>query len=36
MCKEFALDLFPGEEEVFDLLYVPKFKRAIREVHGFN
>ncbi len=34
--RKFALELFPGKEEVFEILYTPKFKRAIREVYGFN
>lgn len=26
-----ALQLFPGKEEVFDLIYAPRFKRVLNE-----
>lgn len=29
--RSFALKLFPGKEEAFDLIYAPRFRRAIRE-----
>jgi hypothetical protein len=29
--KQAALALFPGKGDVFDLVYVPRFKRIIRE-----
>lgn len=28
-----ALDLFPGKEEVYDLIYRPKFRRVINQVY---
>ncbi len=29
--RSFALKLFPGKEEAFDLIYAPRFRRAFRE-----
>jgi hypothetical protein len=29
--RNFAIKLFPGKERVFDLVYVPRFRRALRE-----
>lgn len=29
--RNFAIKLFPGKERVFDLIYVPRFRRALRE-----
>ncbi len=29
--RMFALELFPDKGEVFDLIYVPRFRRALRE-----
>jgi len=29
--RNFAMKLFPGKERVFDLIYVPRFRRALRE-----
>ena len=29
--KQAACNLFPGKEEVFDLIYRPRFQRVIRE-----
>lgn len=34
--RHYALKLFPGKENAFELLYAPKFKRVIREVYGFH
>jgi len=34
--KDYALSLFPGKELAFELLYTPRFKRAIREIYGFH
>jgi hypothetical protein len=31
--RRIALELFPGKEEVYDLIYGPKFQRLIREVY---
>lgn len=31
--RRVALQLFPGKEEAFDLLYRPKFQRLMREVY---
>lgn len=31
--RRMALQLFPGKEDAFDLLYRPKFQRLIREVY---
>ncbi len=32
--RKFALKLFPGKETAFELIYSPKFKRAIEEIYG--
>lgn len=29
--RSFAIRLFPGKENVFDLIYLPRFRRALRE-----
>jgi hypothetical protein len=29
--RQFAMKLFPGKEKTFDLIYMPKFRRAMRE-----
>lgn len=29
--KRYATELFPGKEEVFDLIYLPRFRRIIVE-----
>jgi hypothetical protein len=29
--KRLALDLFPGKEETFDIVYAPRFKRLLNE-----
>ncbi|OPY66780.1 MAG: hypothetical protein A4E57_02638 [Syntrophorhabdaceae bacterium PtaU1.Bin034] len=29
--KTFALELFPGKEETFDIVYAPRFKRLLNE-----
>lgn len=34
--KDYALTLFPGKELAFELIYAPRFKRAIREIYGFH
>jgi hypothetical protein len=34
--KRAACGLFPGKEETFELIYRPRFLRAIRERFGFN
>jgi hypothetical protein len=31
--RRVALQLFPGKEEVYDLIYRPKFQQLIREVY---
>jgi hypothetical protein len=31
--RRVALQLFPGKEDAFDLLYRPKFQRLMREVY---
>ena len=31
--RRVALALFPGKEEVYDLIYLPKFRRLIRQVY---
>ena len=31
--RRFALKLFPEKELAFELLYAPKFKRAMREIY---
>jgi hypothetical protein len=32
--RQAACNLFPGKGNVFDLIYQPRFERAIREVFG--
>lgn len=34
--RRFALKLFPGKEEAFDLIYLPRFRRAFREGGGYD
>jgi hypothetical protein len=34
--KRYALDLFPGKEEAFDLIYLPRLRRAFREGGGYE
>jgi hypothetical protein len=34
--KEMALDLFPGKEQVFDLIYLPRFRRVMREAGYYD
>jgi hypothetical protein len=34
--RSFALDLFPGKERAFDVIYRPKFQRLLHEVYGLN
>jgi hypothetical protein len=34
--KGAAVTMFPGKEETFDLLYVPRFSRLIRERFNAN
>ncbi|MBF0509343.1 MAG: hypothetical protein HQK57_10515 [Deltaproteobacteria bacterium] len=34
--KRVALALFPGKEETFDLIYLPRFTRAISQKFGFH
>ena len=29
--RRLALDLFPGKEETFDIVYAPRFKRLLNE-----
>lgn len=29
--RNLAADLFPGKDHVFDLVYMPRFRRALRE-----
>lgn len=31
-----ALELFPGKEETFDLIYTPRFRRLIAEKFGLH
>ncbi|MGB7293084.1 MAG: hypothetical protein WBD99_13000 [Thermodesulfobacteriota bacterium] len=32
--KNYALRLFPGKEDAFEIIYAPKFKRLISEKYG--
>jgi hypothetical protein len=32
--RQVACNLFPGKEDVFDLIYQPRFERAIHEAFG--
>lgn len=34
--KDFALRLFPGKEEAFEMIYAPRFKRIINEIYGLH
>ena len=34
--KDFALRLFPGKEEAFEIIYAPRFKRIIAEIYGLH
>lgn len=34
--KQVALNLFPGSERTFDIIYAPRFKRAILERFRLN
>lgn len=34
--KKYALRLFPGKEQAFELIYAPRFKRLIIEKYGFH
>ncbi len=34
--KDFALKLFPGKEEAFEIIYAPRFKRVINEIYGLH
>lgn len=34
--RRVALELFPGKEQAFDLLYLPKFRRVLSEVYRLN
>lgn len=34
--KRYALTLFPGKEEVFEIIYAPKFRRMITSIYGLN
>ncbi len=34
--RKIALNLFPGKEEAFDLIYRPRFQRLIREKYGLH
>ena len=34
--RRMALTLFPGKENVYDLIFQPKFQQLIREVYRLN
>lgn len=34
--KSQAMELFPGKEETFELIYRPRFNRAIMERYGLH
>ncbi|HXG30459.1 MAG TPA: hypothetical protein VNK81_02335 [Thermodesulfobacteriota bacterium] len=34
--KDFALRLFPGKEDAFDIIYAPRFKRIISDIYGLH
>jgi hypothetical protein len=34
--RKLVLKLFPGKEHAFDLIYLPRFRRAFREAGGYN
>ena len=31
-----AIEMFPGKEETFDLIYLPRFRRAMEEKFGLH
>ncbi len=33
--RSYAANLFPGKEDVFDLVYLPRFRRALDEAGSF-
>jgi len=34
--RKYALSLFPGKENAFELIYAPKFRRLITKIYGLN
>ncbi|MBI5248934.1 MAG: hypothetical protein HY912_05515 [Desulfomonile tiedjei] len=34
--RDFAMGLFPGKEPVFDLIYMPRFRRALMESGAYE
>jgi hypothetical protein len=34
--RKLALNLFPGKEQTFDLIYMPSFRRALREAGYYD
>jgi hypothetical protein len=34
--RKSALELFPGKERAFDLIYAPRFARILREKYGIE
>ncbi|HMK33632.1 MAG TPA: hypothetical protein VK463_01100 [Desulfomonilaceae bacterium] len=34
--RTIALHLFPGKEQAFDLIYMPRFRRALREAGYYD
>ncbi len=32
--KRAALSIFPDKEDVFDLIYMPRFRRLLNEIYG--
>jgi hypothetical protein len=34
--RSLALNLFPGKDEQFNLIYMPRFRRALREAGYYN
>lgn len=34
--KRFALNLFPGKELAFELIYAPRLSRVIKDIYGYH
>ncbi len=34
--RKFAMRLFPDKEQVFDIIYAPRFIRIINEIYGLH
>lgn len=34
--RNYALTLFPGKDLAYELIYAPRFKRAMRDIYGYH